>query len=61
MKDKFYDVVSPKVSFFCAPDWLINNEPKIEWFTVEKVRKVLEENGSEIVWHNTSPNKFNFK
>lgn len=59
--EEFYRLVSPKVAIFPAPDWLIENSGNISWFTVEKNRKILEELGSKILWHNTSPNILVFK
>ena len=57
----FYKAVSPKISFFAAPDWLIENRENIEWFTVKEIRATLEELGSKILWYNTSPNIEVFK
>lgn len=54
--DRFYQVVSPKIAFFCAPDWLMENRGNVSWYTVGKNREVLEKLGAEILWHNTSPN-----
>jgi beta-lactamase superfamily II metal-dependent hydrolase len=55
--EEFYKLVSPKVSFFAAPDWLMENRDNVSWYTVEQNRAVLEELGSKILWHNTSPNE----
>ena len=57
MGEEFYKIVNPKVSFFSAPDWLMNNYGNISWFTVKENRKTLEDLGSEILWHNTSMNE----
>lgn len=59
--EEFYQLVSPKIAFFPAPDWLMENRDKVPWFTVEENRKVLEDLGATIVWHNTSPNEIIFK
>ena len=42
MGEEFYKLVNPKVSFFSAPDWLMNNYGNISWFTVKENRKTLE-------------------
>ena len=59
--EEFYQAVSPRVAFFPSPDWLMENQDHVLWFTVEKNRKVLEELGATIVWNNTSPNEIIFK
>lgn len=61
MGEEFYKLVNPKVSFFSAPDWLMNNVNNVSWFTVEENRKILEDIGSQILWHNTSPNEIILK
>lgn len=61
MGEEFYKLVNPKVSFFSAPDWLMNNINNVSWFTVEENRKILEDIGSQILWHNTSPNEITLK
>jgi beta-lactamase superfamily II metal-dependent hydrolase len=61
MGDEFYKLVSPKVAFFSAPDWLMENVGNVSWYTVEQNRATLEELGSEILWYNTSPNIVNLK
>ena len=59
--DNFYKIVSPKVAFFAAPDWLMNNTGNVSWYTVKQIRQWLEDLGSEVLWHNTSPNEVVFK
>ena len=59
--DEFYREVSPKIAFFAAPDWLMENVARVPWYTVEENRAVLEETGAEILWHNTSPNQILFQ
>ena len=59
--DEFYEIVSPKVALFCAPDWLMNNEGNVSWFTVGKIRDLLRNKGTQIVSYNTSPNIINIK
>lgn len=59
--NEFYDLVSPKVAFFCAPDWLMNNEGNVSWFTVGKIRDLLQKKSTRIVSHNTSPNIISIK
>lgn len=61
MGEEFYKLVKPSVAFFSAPDWLMNNDGKVSWFTVETNRKILEDLGSQIFWHNTSPNEIILK
>lgn len=61
MGEEFYKLVNPKVSFFSAPDWLMNNINNVSWFTVKENRKTLEEMGSQILWYNTSPNEIVLK
>lgn len=61
MGEEFYKLVKPTVSFFSAPDWLMNNDGNVSWFTVETNRKILENLGSQILWHNTSPNEITLK
>lgn len=61
MGEEFYKTVSPKVAFFCAPDWLMENRNNVSWFTVKENRKSLEDLGAKIYWHNTSPNILKFK
>ena len=59
--DEFYKIVSPKIAFFAAPDWLMNNEKNVSWYRVKEIKELLEELGAEILWHNTSPNELVFK
>lgn len=59
--DEFYKLVSPKIAFFPAPDWLMNNEGNVSWFTVGNNKELLESLGAKCLWHNTSPNIVNFK
>ena len=59
--EEFYKLVKPTISFFSAPDWLMNNDGNVSWFTVETNRKILEDLGSQILWHNTSPNEIILK
>lgn len=54
--DEFYNIVSPKTAFICAPDSLINNIDNISWFTVGDIKKKLEDSGVTIYSDNTSPN-----
>lgn len=61
MSEEFYKLVNPKVSFFCSPDWLIENWGNEPWYTVEDNINYLKSQDSEIVWYNTSPNIYNFK
>ena len=61
MGEEFYKLVKPTVSFFSAPDWLMNNDGNVSWFTVKENRKILENLGSQILWHNTSPNEITLK
>lgn len=61
LSDEFYRLVNPKIVFFCAPDWLINNDNGIAWFTVQEHKDFLEKMGCKILWYNTSPNKVEMK
>ncbi len=54
--EEFYKFVNPRIAFFSAPDWLMENTGNVSWFTVKENRKTLEDLGAKIFWHNTSPN-----
>lgn len=45
MPEEIYDIISPKVAFIPAPDWIFENPNNISWFTAEKIRNLLTEKG----------------
>jgi len=59
--EAFYRTVSPRFTFFCAPDWLMENKRNETWYTVKENRALLEKLGAKTFWYNTSPNILEFK
>lgn len=59
LKQDFYELVSPKVSFFDAPNWLFYDETGN--YTTPKNREIMEGLGSEIVNYETAPNSILLK
>lgn len=59
--EEFYKLVSPKIAFIPAPDWLVNNVENVSWYTVQDNKEILEKLGAKVLWHNTSPNEIVFK
>ena len=53
----FYDVVSPKVAFFDAPEWLMKGEQ----YTAKDLKKYFDEKGVTVYDMTTAPNEFEFK
>ena len=52
---EFYETVNPKIAFFPAPTWLMDNISGIEWFTVGTIREWFKEMGVQIYWHKDTP------
>lgn len=59
LKRDFYELVSPKISFFDAPNWLFYDETGN--YTTPKNRKIMEDLGSEIRNYETAPNSIVLK
>lgn len=59
LKKKFYNLVSPKLAFFDAPDWLFYDETGK--YTTPKNRRIMENIGSEIRNYRTAPNSIVLK
>ena len=52
---EFYELVNPKIAFFPAPTWLMDNISGIEWFTVGTIREWFKEMNTQIYWHKDTP------
>lgn len=55
LNNTFYEAVEPRVAFFDAPDWLMNDETG-KYDTPQKV-EFMKEMGCEIVSLNSAPNR----
>ena len=55
LSEEFYQLVSPKVAFFDAPEWLMNPEEGSSYTTPEN-RELMESMGAEIYYFATAPN-----
>jgi beta-lactamase superfamily II metal-dependent hydrolase len=65
LTEEFYQLVSPKVAFFDAPEWLMKNiNPSTgkagKWDTPEKI-KLMEGMGATIYGYPTAPNSIVLK
>lgn len=54
--EDFYKKVSPKAAFFAAPEELINNVANVSWYTADKIKGWLENDGVVVYSYRTSPN-----
>ncbi|MCI8327585.1 MAG: MBL fold metallo-hydrolase [Lachnospiraceae bacterium] len=59
LKRDFYELVSPKIAFFDAPNWLFYDEAG--HYTTPKNRKIMEKLGSEIKNYESAPNRIILK
>ncbi|MCR5545744.1 MAG: MBL fold metallo-hydrolase [Lachnospiraceae bacterium] len=55
LNEKFYRMVSPKVAFFDAPEWLMNPEQGTNYTTPENIA-LMEELGAKIYSFDSAPN-----
>jgi len=55
LSEEFYKIVNPKIVFFAAPKWLVENQNNVDWYTAPKWKQLFLDMGIKIYDFRDSP------